>query len=215
MLSFPDRGTRGLVPLLLRALALPALLLLGLLLTSPAWAAKDAADGPVATIKDVVHLSEELHQAITQLEAEAGEGAAFDLVEQVSEHFPHLRGEAYSHAHQLSSFWPFPGSGPCECAWQTVAAHNPGALGYGINIAGPDGTVGGWNGTGAKHSLTAIAGTVIIHGASQLSLQLNRTPASTPRARYPVAPARKDGAHLFPGSGEPRTLIVYDQGPPR
>lgn|GEM_PF-5136727 len=286
MFHHSQRGPRGLVPLVLRALALPSLLLGGLLQSSPAWAAKAEADGPVATLtglavtdegmqvriewskdralpataklisydgsesatdsvevtpkpgevssvtlnkalqkpwetgwaqtlvledpekgeplltqpynvsldcvdaesctlavapgaasnKDMVHLSSELDEAITKLEAEAGSAAEFDVVEQVSKHFPHLRGEVYSYAHQLSKVRPFPGSGPCECTWQAVYTQNPGGVGYGISVSNTGGIVGGWNGPGAKHSLTAIAGTGIsygVGGSSQVSLKLN------------------------------------------
>nr|AYM52991.1 hypothetical protein [Myxococcus fulvus] len=133
------------------------------------------APGP-ASNKDVVHLSSELDAAIAELEAQAGP-EEFNLVEKVSKNFPHLRGQVLSYASQLTKVRG-PLAGPCLCSWQAVSGQSPGGVGYGISISNSGGIIGGWNGPGAKHSLTAIAGTgtsYSVSGTSQVSLRLSCT----------------------------------------
>lgn len=132
-----------------------------------------------ASAEGVIHMSQDLDEAITLLKEKAGD-APFDLVEQVSKTFPELRGEAYVYAHQAAQLKGT--AGPCECAWQMVKTRNPNS---GQSLAGTAhlSSRGGTSGEGAKHWMDAYAqGKFLsrVHGIdgvtegnSNLTLKLN------------------------------------------
>ncbi|MBN9681842.1 MULTISPECIES: hypothetical protein [unclassified Corallococcus] len=131
----------------------------------------------VTSDKDVAHVSSELDAAVTQLDAKYGQGE-YDLVQEVSKNFPHLRGEAIVFAHQLSP-WIIPIQGPCTCSWVSSTTRTPN-LTQSILVSYPNRSLYGWNGPGAKHTLSANALTTYplslnrtVTGSSQLSLQLS------------------------------------------
>ncbi|NTX08733.1 hypothetical protein [Myxococcus sp. CA040A] len=129
-----------------------------------------------ASNSDVVHLSAELDEVITKLE-ESNPDKEIDLIEAVKANNPRLLGEALAYTHAMSKYML---SGPCTCVWQAVYTHSPAFLGYGINFTNASGTLAGWNGPGAKHSLVAIGGNASgiatsVTGISQVRLKLNCT----------------------------------------
>ncbi|WP_223639652.1 hypothetical protein [Corallococcus sp. EGB] len=126
--------------------------------------------------KGVMHVSSELDAAVAELDAKFGQGE-YDLVQEVSKNFPALRGEAMVYAQQL--YWWFPRSGPCTCSWQSVTARTPNVTQF-IFQSYPNRSLYGWNGPGAKHTLSANALTAYpislnrtATGVSQLSLRLS------------------------------------------
>ncbi len=123
---------------------------------------------------DVLPLSEALDAVITRLEATYPD-KEFDLIEQVQAINPRLTGEAYVYAQSLSRL-PF--AGPCNCVWQRITSRSPGGVGFGINVSNSTGTLSGWNGPGARHSLTAIGGNATgigttVSGISQVTLRMS------------------------------------------
>lgn len=129
----------------------------------------------VTSDKDVVHVSSELDAAITRLDEAHGQGE-YDLVQEVSKDFPHLRGEALVYTHQLYPRIPL--SGPCTCAWTSTKTYTP-TTPQSILVSYPNRSLYGWNGPGAKHTLSANALTVYplslnrtVTGTSKLSLGL-------------------------------------------
>ncbi|AFE07674.1 hypothetical protein COCOR_07679 [Corallococcus coralloides DSM 2259] len=128
----------------------------------------------VTSEKDVVHVSSELDAVLTQLDAKYGQGE-YDLVKEVSKNFPHLRGEAMVYVQQW--YWWYPISGPCTCGWTTTTTRTPTTT-QSILVSASGRSLYGWNGPGAKHTLSANAiptGPLLnrtVTGSSQLSLGL-------------------------------------------
>ncbi|RKI60522.1 hypothetical protein D7X55_24335 [Corallococcus sp. AB049A] len=130
----------------------------------------------VASDPDVAHVSSELSAAVTQLDAKYGQGE-YDLVQEVSKNFPQLRGQAIVFAHQLLPWFPL--QGPCTCNWVTTTTRTPTTT-QTILQSYPGRSLYGWNGPGAKHTLSANAVTPYpvtinrtVAGNSQLSLNLS------------------------------------------
>ncbi|MFZ4662512.1 MAG: hypothetical protein ACOYNY_36225 [Caldilineaceae bacterium] len=100
---------------------------------------------------NVVHLSSDLDEALTALEAEAG---AQDLLALVAIHYPELRGETYVYANQIARL-PRLRAG-CDCHWERVIQRDP-------PLAQPkaETKTGAWTqgmeGPGAAHRLHAHA----------------------------------------------------------
>lgn len=107
-----------------------------------------------AASEGVVRLSEDLDEAIKLLREKTGD-AKFDLVGQVSEAFPELRGEALVYAHQLALLKPT--AGPCNCSWQMVKGRSPAGGGYSLYGSAHLSSRSGWNGEGAKHWMSSYA----------------------------------------------------------
>ncbi|WP_375742484.1 hypothetical protein NR800_25925 [Corallococcus interemptor] len=131
----------------------------------------------VTSDQDVVHVSSELDAALTELDARYGQGE-YDLMQEVSKDFPHLRGEAMVYAQQWSWWYPIPISGPCTCGWTTTTTRTPTTT-QNIFVSFPGRDLYGWTGPGAKHTLSANALTAYpvtlnqtVIGSSQLSLGL-------------------------------------------
>ncbi|WP_434301589.1 hypothetical protein [Corallococcus exiguus] len=128
----------------------------------------------VTSEKDVVHVSSELDAVVTELDARYGQGE-YDLVKEVSKDFPHLRGEAMVYVQQW--YWWYPIIGPCTCGWTTTTTRTPTTT-QSILVSSPGRSLYGWNGPGAKHTLSANAiptGPTLnrtVTGSSQLSLGL-------------------------------------------
>lgn len=106
----------------------------------------------IASNAEVIHLSPRLNKALTLVQ-EKNRGKDFDLVQQVSENFPELRGEALVYADALSK-QPVT-EYPCNCVWTSSMAANPSGPGSSLNASNATGFVIGWNGPGAKHWMTA------------------------------------------------------------
>jgi hypothetical protein len=128
--------------------------------------------GPAAS-PAVVQVSEALDEVLTRLEGTYGD-KELDLIGAVSASNPRLLGEALVYSHRLSRF---PLSGPCTCVWQNPVSMWPSGLGISVNASNASGTVAGWMGPGAKHSLTAIGGNASgisssVSGISQVSLRM-------------------------------------------
>ncbi|NVJ22032.1 MULTISPECIES: hypothetical protein [Myxococcus] len=119
-----------------------------------------------ATSGDVLHVSEELDEALTKVAESAGEGKEVDLVDAVVAINPTLRGQAMVYGLSLSRLQVL---APCNCVWQAVYSQNPSGSGYGVYINNSGGIVSGTNGPGAKHALTALGRNGISHGFSGLS----------------------------------------------
>ncbi|MCP3064008.1 hypothetical protein LXT21_35055 [Myxococcus sp. K38C18041901] len=127
----------------------------------------------VGTDGDVLHVSEELDAALTQIAEKSGEGKEVDLLDEVVAINPHLRGQAVAYSLALSKLQV---QGPCTCVWQAVYSQNPSGSGYSVYINNAGGIVSGTNGPGAKHALTALGRNGISHafnGISQVNLRLN------------------------------------------
>ncbi|NPC76394.1 hypothetical protein D7Y27_35120 [Corallococcus sp. AB004] len=128
----------------------------------------------VTSEKDVVHVSSELDAVLSELDAKYGQGE-YDLVKEVSKDFPHLRGEAMVYVQQW--YWWYPLSGPCTCGWTTTTTRTPTTT-QSILVSASGRSIYGWNGPGAKHTLSANAiptGPLLnrtVTGTSQLSLGL-------------------------------------------
>lgn len=128
-----------------------------------------------ATSGDVLHMSEELDEALTKATEAAGEGKEVDLVDAVVAINPALRGQAMVYALSLSKLQV---QGPCTCVWQAVYSQSPSGAGYGVSINNSGGIVSGTNGPGAKHALTALGLNGISYGfsgISQVNLKLSCT----------------------------------------
>ncbi|NOK19983.1 hypothetical protein [Corallococcus carmarthensis] len=129
----------------------------------------------VTSDKDVIHVSGQLDAVLTELDAKYGQGE-YDLVQEVTKNFPHLRGEALVYVQQW--YWWYPIIGPCTCGWTTTTTRTPTTT-QSILVSYPNRSLYGWNGPGAKHTLSANALTTYpvtlnrtVTGTSQLSLNL-------------------------------------------
>ncbi|WP_375755218.1 hypothetical protein [Corallococcus exercitus] len=126
---------------------------------------------------DAAHVSGELDDVLTKLEEQFGKGE-YDLVEEVSKQAPHLRDEVTVYAHRLFPVRPL--FGPCTCSWQPSRTRSP-SVTQPISFAYPGRSLYGWNGVGAKHTLSATALNTVfpatlnqtVSGSSRLTLRLS------------------------------------------
>ncbi|WP_426730605.1 hypothetical protein [Myxococcus faecalis] len=105
------------------------------------------------TTPRVVQVSEDLDEALTLLGKESPDN--FDMVKQVSEKFPELRGEALVLAHQVSGHPGQPGG--CNCTWVSTPSYQPVGAGRSLHATARLSERSGWSGPGAKHWMNAHA----------------------------------------------------------
>lgn len=100
---------------------------------------------------NIVHLSSDLDEALTALEAEAGDQ---DLLASVAVNYPELRGETYVYANQIARL-PRLRAG-CDCHWERVIQREQ-PFARAINKRGRGTWLNGTEGLGAAHWLHAHA----------------------------------------------------------